>query len=55
MEGNITVVAKEGQIWNGVFWLGLIMDFYINVYLAARLLMYGDLSYWLKSITIVFM
>lgn len=52
-EGNITVATKEGQICNGVFCLDFIMYFYITVFLAPRLLMYGDLSYWLKSITIL--
>lgn len=52
-EGNITVSTKEGRICNEVFCLDLIMHCYITVFLAPKLLMYGDISYWLKSITIL--
>jgi len=52
-EGNITVAMKEGTICSEVFCLDLFMHCYITVFLAPVLLMYGDISYWLKSMTIL--
>jgi len=52
-EGNITVATKEGWICNEVSCFDLIMHCYLTVFLAPVLLIYGDISYWLKSLTIL--